>query len=65
MPLKKIKEIKGILKNHLICFLHDGQKDLGFIMLKFLGIRKTQTVQKLPIAKPISNRKIIVKVMQN
>jgi len=30
-PFKKRKEKKGILSNHLICSLHEGQKDLPLI----------------------------------
>ena len=30
-PFKKRKEKKGILSNHLICSLQEGQKDLPFI----------------------------------
>ncbi len=36
----KIKdEIKGILSNHLIFFLHRGQKDLLDTILRFFGNR--------------------------
>ena len=36
----KIKdEIKGILSNHLILFLHRGQKDLLDTILRFFGNR--------------------------
>ena len=30
-PFKNRKEKKGILSNHLICSLHEGQKDLPLI----------------------------------
>ena len=30
-PFKNRKEKKGILSNHLICSLQEGQKDLPFI----------------------------------
>ena len=40
------KEIKGILSNHLIFFLHRGQKDLLDIISKFFGKRYIQTFKK-------------------
>ena len=54
----KIKdEIKGILSNHLILFLHRGQKDLLDTISKFFGNRYIQTFKKLPITAPIINKK--------
>ena len=51
------KEIKGILSNHLIFFLHWGQKDLLDIISKFFGKRYIQTFKKLPITAPIIKKK--------
>ncbi len=51
------KEIKGILSNHLIFFLHRGQKDLLDTISKFFGNRYIQTFKKLPITAPIINKK--------
>ena len=54
----KIKdEIKGILSNHLIFFLHRGQKDLLDTISKFFGNRYIHTFKKLPITAPIINKK--------
>ena len=50
-------EIKGILSNHLIFFLHLGQKDLLDTISKFFGNRYIQTFKKLPIIAPIINKK--------
>ena len=51
------KEIKGILSNHLIFFLHRGQKDLLDIISKFFGKRYIQTFKKLPITAPIIKKR--------
>ena len=51
------KEIKGMLSNHLILFLHRGQKDLLDIISKFFGKRYIQTFKKLPITAPIIKKK--------
>ena len=51
----KIKdEIKGILSNHLIFFLHRGQKDFLDTISKFFGNRYIQTFKKLPMHAPIT-----------
>jgi len=47
-PFNKIKDIKGILSNHLIEFLHFGQDDRPRTTPLFSGRRYIQTFAKLP-----------------
>jgi len=39
LPFNNKKEIKGILSNHFIIFLHLGQKDRPVIICLFFGNR--------------------------
>ena len=53
--LRIIKDNRGMLLYHLICLLHEGQKDLPFTTLIFLGILWMQTLLKLPHILPKIN----------
>ena len=50
-------DLKFFLGNHLIFFLHLGQKDLLDAISKFFGNRYIHTFKKLPITAPIINKK--------
>ena len=51
-PLRRKKDIKGKLSNHLIFFLQEGQLDRFITTLCFLGRRYMQTFAKLPHIPP-------------
>ena len=52
LPPRTRNEIKGILSNQLIFFLHFGQKDLPLDTFLLFGKRYMQTFAKLPNIAP-------------